>query len=122
MVTMTLNSGTSKHKFTKEEKRAYWEPFRTNGKYAIRNFFQEMKSYPNLLDRLHTHIKSNPLPTAIIWGQEDPILRGEIQIPLIQRDFNVDPLDVHLIGGAKHFIQEESPEIVQKFILEFLAK
>ncbi|MEL6988134.1 MAG: alpha/beta hydrolase, partial [Bacteroidota bacterium] len=120
-VSSTMKSGTTKHKFTKEELEVYWRPFRNNGKYVIRNFFGSMKMYPTLLKRMQEHIRSNPKPTCIIWGAKDKFLRKE-QVPFIMDTFKVPSADVHIMFEQKHFLQEQAPVEVSNFILSFLAK
>ena len=122
LVPKTMKNGLYKHKLTKEEKRAYWLPFRENGKYAVRNFFQSMPSYPAIMENCHKMMKAQPIPTAVIWGAKDKILRAHDQVPYIMRDFQVDPLDVHILQNQNHFIQEEAPEMVVDLMVKFLKK
>jgi pimeloyl-ACP methyl ester carboxylesterase len=122
LVKKTLKNGLYKFKLSKAEQEAYWRPFQTNGKYAIRNFFQSMSTYPALLLEMQKLMKEVQIPTSIIWGERDKILVAKDQIPLIMRDFNVDPLDVHLLFEQNHFIQEQAPETVVEFMLKFLSK
>jgi len=120
IVKKTLKNGLYKYKLSIEEYEAYWRPFRTDGKYAIRNFFQSMSSYPTLLTNNQNLMKDVKIPTSIIWGERDKILVAKHQIPLIMRDFNVDPLNVHLLFDQEHFIQEQAPETVVELMIQFL--
>lgn len=66
-------------------------------------------------------IKSLDIPVTIIWGKNDEMLQIMPQKEKIKNALNIDEKDIHIID-AKHFIQEEKPQEINKIIIKFLKK
>jgi len=58
------------------------------------------------------------VPTLILWGDKDPILKFEWSDNLGQSFTNYE---LKKIEGAGHFMHREMPERVNKEILDFLG-
>ena len=58
------------------------------------------------------------VPTLMIWGEEDKALGKELSYgtEAYVRDFQI-----HYIPNCSHWVQEEQPELVNRYIREFLA-
>jgi pimeloyl-ACP methyl ester carboxylesterase len=59
-------------------------------------------------------------PTLVIWGEEDRALGKELT-----EDFHtevVGPLEIKYIPGCSHWVQQERPEAVNEFMVDFLAR
>lgn len=58
-------------------------------------------------------------PTLVIWGEEDRALGKELTY-----DFHAEvegPLEIKYIPACSHWVQQERPDLVNSYILEFLA-
>lgn len=58
------------------------------------------------------------VPTLLIWGQEDIALGTELTYGTEQY---VPDLQIHYIPKCSHWVQQEQPELVNRFMLDFLA-
>jgi pimeloyl-ACP methyl ester carboxylesterase len=58
------------------------------------------------------------VPTLMIWGEEDKALGKELSYgtEAYVRDFQI-----HYIPNCSHWVQQEQPELVNRYIREFLA-
>ena len=58
------------------------------------------------------------VPTLMIWGEEDKALAKELTYgtEAYVRDFQI-----HYIPNCSHWVQQEQPELVNRYIREFLA-
>lgn len=70
--------------------------------------------YSDVINKVRT-------PMSVIWGKYDTMLQWQPQSEKILKTKLVSKNDVHLIE-ARHFIQEEQPELVNRLILDFLRK
>jgi len=116
VINNTLRSGTNKHKFSKEDKRGYWLPMQEGCNKAIYQFFTSFADTEERLKDYHKMFETLDIPTQIIWGAKDKFLVGEIQIPMLQKAFNIKDEDVHIFEDAAHFIQEEKPKKIVEII------
>ena len=58
-------------------------------------------------------------PTLLIWGEQDVALGKELSVgmePLI-----TGPLEVKYVPMSGHWVQQEQPELVNSYLLDFLA-
>jgi pimeloyl-ACP methyl ester carboxylesterase len=58
-------------------------------------------------------------PTMVIWGEEDEALGKELTY-----DFHTEvegPLEIKYIPACSHWVQQEQPDAVNSYMLEFLA-
>ena len=111
-----FKSGMTKNTLEKSDLEGYKTPLlegKTNGMYHF--FTQTCQALPNYKEVLQ---KIN-LPTIVIWGENDSFLKWEPQKEEVKSDLNISTQNIHLLD-AKHFIQEEQPEQISAYILEFL--
>jgi pimeloyl-ACP methyl ester carboxylesterase len=58
-------------------------------------------------------------PTLVIWGEEDPFLGRELIDGL---EAYIDaPYTLRLIPDCGHWVQQQKPELVNQYMLEFLS-
>ncbi len=60
-----------------------------------------------------------PKPKVMIWGMQDPILRGHIFDSWMNR---YPDLEVHRLEGASHFLQEDAAEDIIRIFLDWMAR
>lgn len=112
-----FKSGLKKeNKLDKNEKEGYKQPLRedkTKGMYYF--FTQTGKPFPDN----SSLFESLNIPTCLIWGEHDKMLQIQPQQERIRKKFGIRQDNFHIID-AKHFIQEEEPALVNKYILQFL--
>jgi pimeloyl-ACP methyl ester carboxylesterase len=58
-------------------------------------------------------------PTLLIWGEEDVALGRELTLGL--EPLLTGPLTRHYIPNCGHWVQQEQPDLVNTYLLEFLA-
>ena len=88
---------------------------KTHGMYYF--FTQTCNNSPDYSDV----IAKVSTPTTVIWGRNDKMLQWQPQEEKVQQFLPLESEDIHLID-AKHFIQEEQPELVNQLIVDFLKK
>lgn len=83
-----------------------------------RNFDRNWEITPQLVG---ARIK---VPVSFIAGEDDIVIRGAKEPALRTQMSRVadDLRDVKLVPGAGHWVQQEKPEVVNAFILDFLKK
>lgn len=58
-------------------------------------------------------------PTMVLWGEQDVALRKELTYgmePLFE-----GPFELHYVPDSGHWVQQEKPQVVNQYLLEFLA-
>jgi epoxide hydrolase 4 len=81
------------------------------------NYYRASFQYPVRAKQRRLKVKC---PTLVIWGEQDKALGKELTnyFPEI-----VDaPYTIKFIPDVGHWVQQEAPELVNKYILEFLQK
>ena len=58
----------------------------------------------------------------VLWGSGDKVLRAREQVPRLARELEIPRKDVHILPGTKHFIQEEVPGTLVRYIDEFVGR
>lgn len=58
-------------------------------------------------------------PTLLIWGEEDIALGKELTYDM--EPYFTDRFEIKYIPNCSHWVQQEQPELVNQYILEFLA-
>ena len=119
MMNATLKNGlSSSTEVSKKRKEGYWLPMQEGGNKAIYYFFtQTCHHMPDNRDLF----KSLKMPTTVIWGSDDPMLKWSPQSDLVKESLGVIDEDVHVLEGAKHFIQEERPDFIAQKIADFIS-
>jgi pimeloyl-ACP methyl ester carboxylesterase len=112
------NGIKAKNQVNKIMLEGYREPLKGNGHHALYYFFtqtcQRIKDY-------HELHRSLSIPTTIIWGEYDDMLEWKSIESQVKSNFGISDEDIHIID-AKHFIQEEQPELIGEIILERLRE
>ncbi len=58
-------------------------------------------------------------PTLLIWGEEDVALGKELTSNM--EPYFTDRFEIKYIPNCSHWVQQEQPELVNQYLLEFLA-
>lgn len=57
-------------------------------------------------------------PTLLIWGEEDAALGKELTYDM--QAYFTDRFEIRYIPQCSHWVQQEQPELVNQYMLEFL--
>ena len=107
-------------KLSISDKEGYRRPLMEGKTKGIYYFFTKTCNYlPDYRDGLNNLAKRN-CPVQVIWGTNDEILHWEPQANDVSELLEIDSSDIHLLD-ANHFLQEEEPEQLSKFIDEFVG-
>ena len=121
MINATLNNGLGKGaNLSATDKKGYWIPMREGANEALYYFFTQTCNklpdyYGDLLEQLDQ-------PAMVIWGAKDPMLKWAPQAEKVIEDLEIKTDDVHVLPEARHFIQEEAPEDIARWIAEFAKR
>ncbi|RZN83840.1 MAG: alpha/beta hydrolase [Winogradskyella sp.] len=111
-----FKSGMTENTLNKIDVEGYKKPMREGKTKAMYYFFSqtcnELPDYRLVLSKIN-------IPVVVIWGKNDSFLKWNPQKENVIKDLKIKKENVHLLD-AKHFIQEEKPEIITKIILSFL--
>ncbi len=119
IINPTFNNGIKhKNNVTNTMLEGYKIPLLGNGHQALYYFFTQTCRQIDDYSRLHQSLN---IPLTVIWGKWDDMLYWDKIEQRVKANFNISEKDIHIID-AKHFIQEEKPNIVAKLILESLIK
>ena len=112
-----FKKGLKENNLTESEIEGYKTPLKEGKNRAMYQFFSNTcNGFPN-----YTSILQNcDIPTMVIWGKHDTMLQWTPQSEKVTIDLQIKPSDIHLID-AKHFIQEEKPELISSYIVDFLT-
>lgn len=111
-----FNSGLIKNNLSKIELEGYKQPMLEGKTKAMYNFFSKTC---NSLPDYSTIFKEITIPKCIIWGKHDDFLVLNDMKDSVKAVFNISDKNLHEIE-AKHFIQEEQPDLINSLILDFL--
>ncbi len=89
---------------------------------AVVHFMTSLHRIERALPRFQRTLKAFEGPVLVVWGGRDKVLRGREQIPKLARELDIPNRDIHLLLRAKHFIQEEAPGTVVRYIDEFVRR
>ena len=59
------------------------------------------------------------MPVQVIWGEQDVALGKELNDGLKRY---VPDLTIHFIPDASHWVQQDRPDLVNQYLLEFLRR
>lgn len=118
LIKKLFDSGLQNNNLISLDLEGYKTPLLEGKINAMYYFFSKtkhkIKDYSKLL-------KSLNIPTIVIWGKDDTFLKWEPQDNEVKIDLKIKKNDIHLIE-AKHFIQEEKPELIVNSIVNFLKR
>ena len=101
---------------SKTDIEGYKRPMLEGKIKAMYHFFSntcnDLPDYSKVIENLN-------MPKLLIWGKHDEFLMLDKMKKKVVSNFNLKDENTHLIE-AKHFIQEEQPQIINKLILSFL--
>ncbi len=107
-----------KNNLSKVGVEGYRKPLLDGKTSALYTFFS---STCNVLTDYSETIKKIDIPTMIIWGKHDKMLRWQPMSERVIKDLKIKEKDIHILD-AKHFVQEEKPEEIVNYIVNFLSK
>jgi pimeloyl-ACP methyl ester carboxylesterase len=119
LLNQLFKRGLASKKLTNEEFEGYQIPLLEGKTDAMYSF---LTSTTNNFPNNESTIKSIDIPTAVIWGLNDKMLRIEPQREKIKKNLKVKSGDFHILKNTKHFIQEERPDEIVHIIQEFIKK
>jgi haloalkane dehalogenase len=98
------------------EIEGYRKPLLEGKTNALYTFFS---STCNALPNYNETIKKINIPSMVIWGKHDQMLRWAPMQEAVSADLNIKPENIHMLD-AKHYIQEENTDEIVKYILNFI--
>jgi len=98
-------------RWTREELDCFAQSFRTPdharaSSHVYRSFL--LRELPRL-KKGHYRSQRLTVPTHVLWGEADPVIRGDI---LAGYEPYADEMNVEMVERCGHFIAEERPELV----------
>ena len=128
MKSTLLNGIASSKVISHTEARGYWKPFINNASNSDSNnceglyqFYSQTAQLTIDNTELFSTLSSAKIPSAVIWGAKDDVLRWSLQSELIIQNLDIQDKDIHILDKNKHFIQEESPRTIARIVDEFLS-
>ena len=107
-----------KEAFPDEELRKYAEALRIPGSArAAINYYRA--AFRHRLRNGALHLPQISSPTLLIWGEEDRALGKELTYDM--DEYFSDRFEIKYIPKCSHWVQQEQPELVNRYLLEFLA-
>ena len=80
------------------------------------NYYRASFQFPMRAKQRKLKVKC---PTLVIWGEQDNALGKELTYSF--PEIVEGPYTIKYIPSAGHWVQQEEPELVNKYILEFLG-
>ena len=112
-----FKTGLTENKLTKIDVEGYKTPLKEGKTKAMYYFFTQtcnaLKNYQPMISKLN-------IPVAVIWGRNDDFLKWNPQKDRVVQDLNINKNNITLLD-AKHFIQEEQPQVISETILNFIT-
>ena len=105
-----------KNNLTANEIEGYRRPLLEGKTNSLYTFFS---STCNALPDYSETLKNIAIPTIVIWGKHDKMLRWTPIADKVIADLNIEPENVHIIN-AKHYIQEENTNEILDYLIKFL--
>ena len=113
-------TAVNKEAFPREVLNRFIDPMRRTGALTAGiNYYRANLRNPGSLKKA----KNFPvltMPTRIIWGEEDVAL--DIVLTRDLDDFFSGPFDLRTIPNCGHWVQQEEPELVNRYLSEFLTE
>ena len=119
IVKSTLKQGIENRKLSKADKHGYTSPIEAGAGFAIGSFFGALKELEAVTISGQDFLVKHNTPICAIWGEKDPFLIGNKQLPLAMSQLNLPKQHTHILYGCGHFIQEEAPQDISRLIEAF---
>ncbi len=115
---MFLGAAAQKQAFPEAVLREYRTAMAKPGALtAALNWYRSLASdLPRLLQQRESALQVT-VPTMLIWGEQDPVLGVELTYGT---ERYVPRLRLHYIRDSGHWVQQEQPELVNRYLLDFL--
>jgi len=116
---MLLNSLVKKNVFTDEDLGAYVSAWSKPGALtAAINYYRANMNPAILFSEKTVAFPKVKTPTMVVWGEQDVALSKDL---VINTDEFVDaPYSIKYFPDCGHWVHLEEPELVNKYLLEFL--
>ena len=118
MVYQLFKNGTDDFHMSHADIKGYKVPLRGGKTESLGKFFktntESIPDYSEVLKSLH-------VPTQVIWGKNDEILRWKPQSERVMADLKIKEKDVHILS-KNHFLQEEASTELVAIISAFNSK
>ena len=106
-----------KEAFPDKELHKYAEALETPGSArAAINYYRA--AFRHRLRHGAIHLPQISRPTLLIWGEEDTALGKELTYDM--DEYFSDRFEIKYIPKCSHWVQQEQPEVVNQYLLEFL--
>ena len=115
MLNKLFKEGLTKNTLNKIDVEGYKKPLKEGKTRGMYYFFSKTC---NDLTNYNAIVSKIKIPIAVIWGENDSFLSWSAQSKTVSKDLNISMENIHILD-AKHFIQEEQPDIITKIILDF---
>ncbi len=110
------NMAIDKDAFSKEDLEAFKDAAAKRGALtAMINYYRNI--FKTLFDNLKKEWTVLDISTLMIWGEEDTALGKELTYGT---DIYVKDLTLKYIPNCSHWVQQEQPQLVNKYIRDFL--
>jgi pimeloyl-ACP methyl ester carboxylesterase len=121
LVPLTLRRGSHPDmRWSKEEVRCFAESFhpRDHARASSRVYRSFLTRELPRLKKGHYRSRRLTVPTRLLWGEADPVIRGDI---LTGYESYADEMSVEEVPKCGHFVAEERPELVVERARELFA-
>jgi pimeloyl-ACP methyl ester carboxylesterase len=116
LITMMMSEGLKSGVFTEKDKKIYRDAWSRPGALTGGlNWYRASSQYGPGYDLKDFSVN---VPTLVIWGMDDEFI---LSSNLNGLDGFVPDLTIKEVEGASHWIIHETPELVNRYIMEFLA-
>jgi epoxide hydrolase 4 len=106
-----------KEAFPDEELKKYVEAIRKPGAAtAAINYYRA--AFRETMRKGERQFAKITCPTLLIWGEEDSALGKELTYDM--EPYFTDRFEIKYIPQCSHWVQQEQPELVNRYMLEFL--
>jgi epoxide hydrolase 4 len=117
--TMLRTSTARPDTFSDADIQAYKDALRKPGALAAAiNWYRAFISLGGNVGTFFGPQKHVPVPTMLLWGEQDPFLGKELSV---KTNKFVPDLRTHYLPDSAHWIQQEQPDLVNTYITEFLS-
>ena len=100
---------------TEEELRIYAEAWRPReARRAMANYYRSIRRQRKTLRSL---VRPIDIPAMLIWGEREPVFTRETTENFAEY---VPNLRIVRVPEARHFVQTDAPDVVNKALIEFL--
>ena len=111
-----FNNALMQNTLTKQDLEGYKKPLLEGKTRAMYHFFSKTcQQLPNY----HDVIVDINIPKLLIWGKYDTFLVFDKMKEKVIMDLKLKSDDIHILN-AKHYIQEEEPDTINRLIIDFL--